>query len=82
MMASFDDAAAEAEAARIPLGRWGTPADLTAAARFLAGDDAAWITGSTLTVDGGASAAAGTRRWMVRASGSRLNPVGHDVAVC
>lgn len=60
MMASFDDAAAEAEAARIPLGRWGTPADLTAAARFLAGDDAAWITGSTLTVDGGASAAAGS----------------------
>jgi 3-oxoacyl-[acyl-carrier protein] reductase len=60
MMASFDDEAAAAEAARIPLGRWGTPADLTAAARFLASDDAAWITGSTLTVDGGASAAAGS----------------------
>jgi len=44
----------EAEAARgYPLGRLGDPADVAAAVAFLAGDDAAWITGQTLTVDGG-----------------------------
>lgn len=36
-----------------PLGRLGDPADVAAAVAFLAGDDAAWITGQTLIVDGG-----------------------------
>jgi 3-oxoacyl-[acyl-carrier protein] reductase/meso-butanediol dehydrogenase/(S,S)-butanediol dehydrogenase/diacetyl reductase len=39
--------------ARIPMGRQGTPADIAKAVRFLASDDAAWITGQTLNVDGG-----------------------------
>ena len=38
----------------IPLGRAGEPADIGRAAVFLASDDAAWITGKVLRVDGGA----------------------------
>jgi glucose 1-dehydrogenase len=37
----------------IPLGRFGTPADVAAVAVFLASDDAAYVTGSTYYVDGG-----------------------------
>ncbi|WP_060882447.1 SDR family NAD(P)-dependent oxidoreductase [Streptomyces caniscabiei] len=36
-----------------PLGRVGEPADVAAAVAFLASRDAAWITGTTLRVDGG-----------------------------
>jgi NAD(P)-dependent dehydrogenase (short-subunit alcohol dehydrogenase family) len=38
---------------RIPMQRWGTPDDMAAAALFLASDDAGYITGSNLFVDGG-----------------------------
>ena len=40
----------------IPLGRQGSPADLAAAVAFLASDDAAYITGTRLFVDGGMDA--------------------------
>ncbi|MGI8416940.1 MAG: SDR family NAD(P)-dependent oxidoreductase [Nakamurella sp.] len=40
-----------------PLGRLGTGADIAAAVAFLASDDASWITGQTIYVDGG---------WLVR----------------
>ena len=43
----------EALAAQTPLGRLGTPEDVAAAAAFLAGDEASFITGQILTVDGG-----------------------------
>ena len=36
-----------------PMGRTGTPADIAAAATFLCSEDANFITGHTLTVDGG-----------------------------
>ena len=36
-----------------PLGRVGEPEDIANAALFLASDEAAWITGATLVVDGG-----------------------------
>ena len=36
-----------------PLGRVGEPDDIAAAVAFLASDDAAWITGTTLPVEGG-----------------------------
>jgi NAD(P)-dependent dehydrogenase (short-subunit alcohol dehydrogenase family) len=36
-----------------PLGRVGTPEDVAKAALFLCSDDASWITGVTLPVDGG-----------------------------
>lgn len=37
----------------VPLGRIGEPADMTGAALFLASDDAAYITGDVIKVDGG-----------------------------
>lgn len=37
---------------RIPLARWGTPDDMAAAALFLASDDAGYISGANLVVDG------------------------------
>ncbi len=39
--------------ARIPFGRYGTPAEIAHAAMFLASPWAGWITGQTLVVDGG-----------------------------
>jgi NAD(P)-dependent dehydrogenase (short-subunit alcohol dehydrogenase family) len=41
--------------ARTPLRRPGTPRDVAGAVAFLASEDAAWITGQTLVVDGGFS---------------------------
>lgn len=38
-----------------PLRRRGTPADIAKAVRFLLSDEAEWITGATLVVDGGLS---------------------------
>ena len=44
----------EAEvAARYPLGRLGVPDDVASVVAFLASDDAGWMTGQTLVVDGG-----------------------------
>jgi NAD(P)-dependent dehydrogenase (short-subunit alcohol dehydrogenase family) len=43
----------EAVTAGYPLGRLGHPDDVAAAVAFLASDDASWITGQTLTLDGG-----------------------------
>lgn len=43
----------DAVSATYPLRRLGEPADVAAAVAFLAGDDAAWMTGQTLVLDGG-----------------------------
>ena len=40
----------------IPARRQGTPEEVAAAVRFLASDDAGYMTGTTLYVDGGMSA--------------------------
>ena len=40
----------------VPAKRAGTPEEVAAAVRFLASDDAGYVTGSTLFVDGGMSA--------------------------
>jgi len=37
----------------IPLGRMGSPADIAAAVVYLASDEAGWVTGATLHVNGG-----------------------------
>jgi meso-butanediol dehydrogenase/(S,S)-butanediol dehydrogenase/diacetyl reductase len=44
---------------RVALGRPGQPEDIAPAVLFLASDDAAYITGATLAVDGGTSASTG-----------------------
>jgi NAD(P)-dependent dehydrogenase (short-subunit alcohol dehydrogenase family) len=41
--------------AQIPIGRLGEPREVAAAIAFLASDQAGFITGQTLGVDGGAS---------------------------
>lgn len=47
------DAAREASRRRHPLGRFGQPEEVARAILYLAGDDASFVTGSCLTVDGG-----------------------------
>jgi 3-oxoacyl-[acyl-carrier protein] reductase len=37
----------------VPLGRLGTPRDVANAALYLASDDAEYVTGTTIVVDGG-----------------------------
>lgn len=37
----------------VPMGRWGRPEEVAAAVLFLGGDDAAYVTGSEILVDGG-----------------------------
>ncbi len=39
----------------IPIGRYGKPEEIAAAMAFLASDEAAFITGQTLRVNGGMS---------------------------
>jgi len=53
MKAHRDQAFIDAQEASVPLGRLGKPSDIGKAVRFLASDDAAYITGQTLIVDGG-----------------------------
>jgi NAD(P)-dependent dehydrogenase (short-subunit alcohol dehydrogenase family) len=48
-----DEAAEQRILDRTPMGRWGEPADVAGAVVFLAGPDAAFITGAVLPVDGG-----------------------------
>ncbi|MEN8614329.1 3-oxoacyl-ACP reductase FabG [Dehalogenimonas sp. THU2] len=53
MTAGLSEEANQALVKRIPLGTLGTPDDVAAVAAFLASDEARYITGQTLTVDGG-----------------------------
>ena len=53
MTDALDDDARDATASRIPLGRPGTTDEVASSAVFLASDEAAYITGHTLHVNGG-----------------------------
>jgi 3-oxoacyl-[acyl-carrier protein] reductase len=53
MTAKLPVEARTAIAAQIALGRLGGPADIASAVAFLASDDASYVTGHTLVVDGG-----------------------------
>jgi glucose 1-dehydrogenase len=50
---TFGDAMIAEEGAKLPWGRLGTPSDIGRAATFLCSDDADYITGVSLVVDGG-----------------------------
>ena len=53
MTAAMPQAAREATLASIPMGRMGAPEDVAKAVAFLASDEAAYVTGQVLAVDGG-----------------------------
>ncbi len=53
MVAALTEQQREMARQRIPLGRLGTPAEVAAAVVFLASDEASYITGHTLHVNGG-----------------------------
>jgi 3-oxoacyl-[acyl-carrier protein] reductase len=57
IVTKMTDALGEAQRTKltgaIPLGRLGQPADVAAAVAFLASDEAGWITGATMHVNGG-----------------------------
>ena len=63
LTAGYGLSQAEAFPARLaalhPLGRLGTPEEVAKSIAFLASEDAAWITGHALSVDGGLSAGHG-----------------------
>jgi len=53
----MDDPAARATMeAKVPMGRWGEPAELGPAALFLASEASSFVTGATIFVDGGYTA--------------------------
>lgn len=52
-LATMDETAAKERKKTIPMRRFGRPDEVAAAVFFLAGQDAAYITGATLKIDGG-----------------------------
>lgn len=55
MTAALTETAKNAALGSIPMGRMGTPENVAKAVAFLAGEDAGYITGQVLAVDGGMS---------------------------
>ena len=55
MTAALTETAKNAVLGSIPMGRMGTPENVAKAVAFLAGEDAGYITGQVLAVDGGMS---------------------------
>jgi 3-oxoacyl-[acyl-carrier protein] reductase len=53
MTDKLNDKQREAIVTRVPAGKLGTPADIAAAAVYLASDEAAYVTGQTIHVNGG-----------------------------
>lgn len=53
MLSALGDDAVEQISARVPVGRLGTPQDIAAAVSYLVSENAGFVTGTTLEVDGG-----------------------------
>jgi NAD(P)-dependent dehydrogenase (short-subunit alcohol dehydrogenase family) len=67
--------------AYVPLGREGNAEEFAKAAVFLCSDDAAYVTGTTLNVDGGTYAASGWIKasdgnWSLYGSDVQMRPIG------
>lgn len=52
---TLSDEQLQADAARYPLGRYGRPEDVAHGIAYLLSDAAAWVTGTSLVIDGGAT---------------------------
>jgi NAD(P)-dependent dehydrogenase (short-subunit alcohol dehydrogenase family) len=59
LLAKFlsDDNKRQRRLVHIPMGRFGEPEEIAKAALFLASDDSSWMTGQSLIIDGGITAA-------------------------
>ncbi len=59
MLAKFlsDDARRQRRLVHIPMGRFGEPIEIANGALFLASDESSWMTGQSLLIDGGITAA-------------------------
>jgi NAD(P)-dependent dehydrogenase (short-subunit alcohol dehydrogenase family) len=59
LLAKFlsDDAKRNRRLVHIPMGRFGEPAEIANGALFLASDESSWMTGQSLIIDGGITAA-------------------------
>lgn len=55
MLAELDESQIDSMLAVVPMGRVGSPDELAAAIEFLASEDAGYVTGTVLPVDGGLS---------------------------
>jgi NAD(P)-dependent dehydrogenase (short-subunit alcohol dehydrogenase family) len=53
IMAKDNDAITRAKIAKYPIGRFGRPEEVAQAILYLAGDESSFISGTTLTIDGG-----------------------------
>ena len=54
LLANVSEEVMKSIVGQIPVGRLGEPDDVARCVTFLAADEASWITGSTLTINGGA----------------------------
>jgi acetoacetyl-CoA reductase len=54
LLANVSEEVMKSIVGQIPVGRLGQPDDVARCAIFIAADEASWITGSTLTINGGA----------------------------
>ena len=59
MLAKFldDDVKRRRRLVHIPMGRFGNPIEIANGALFLASDESSWMTGQSLIIDGGITAA-------------------------